>query len=468
MKKLTLAAMAAGALMSAFAQNPIIQTCFTPDPAPYVHGDTVYLFIDRDEPAAQYFHMKDWLLFSTTDMVNWTYRGTPMSTRTFKWAKQGDNAWATQAIERDGKWYWYICAEDTTKGLHGIGVGVADHPDGPYTDALGHPLVPAGWGYIDPSVFIDDDGQAYLFWGNNGLWYAKLGKDMISLTSPVTPVAGLDDEKCFGPKVMKMDYQENRRKMKTGYEEGPWVFKRNGLYYLVYAAGGVPEHMAYSTSKSIDGPWEYRGRILGEAEGSFTIHGGSIEIDGRNFIFYHNGMLPNGGGFRRSACVEEFEFNPDGTIPFINFTKEGVKRPLRNLDPYQWVEAETMADSYGLTIDRNAGTQHHLTSINNGDWMRLRSVDFGKGATKIEAVTAMPGAQAIEVDTPYEMPAQIEVRLDNLGGKVIATIYPQPSKSGWAGFSAPVSEVEGVHDVYFLFKGGEGDLFTFDKWRLKK
>lgn len=97
------------------AQNPIVQTWFTPDPAPMVHNDTVYLFTDHDEDDAQYFKMKDWQLYSTTDMVNWTYRGTPISTETFQWAMQGDNAWASQAIERDGKWYWYICANDTIK-----------------------------------------------------------------------------------------------------------------------------------------------------------------------------------------------------------------------------------------------------------------------------------------------------------------------------------------------------------------
>lgn len=214
MKTLSVIPLAALALLPVVlaAQNPVIHTMFTPDPAPYVHGDTVYLFTDHDEDDAQYFKMKDWLLYSTTDMVNWTYRGAPVSTATFKWAKQGDNAWASQAIERNGKWYWYICAEDTAVGLHGIGVAVADRPEGPYRDAIGKPLVPGNWGYIDPSVFIDDDGQGYLFWGNNGLWYAKLNEDMISLGSDVMPVEGIDNPEAFGPMVMKMDYQENRKK----------------------------------------------------------------------------------------------------------------------------------------------------------------------------------------------------------------------------------------------------------------
>lgn len=109
-------------------------------------------------------------------------------------------------MERNGKWYWYICVEDTTKHLHGIGVGVADRPEGPYHDVIGKPLVPGSWGFIDPSVFIDEDGQAYLFWGNNGLWYAKLNEDMISLGSEVMPVQGLDNPDAFGSLKRKYDY----------------------------------------------------------------------------------------------------------------------------------------------------------------------------------------------------------------------------------------------------------------------
>ena len=306
--------------ISAVAQNPIVRNLFTPDPAPYVHGDTVYLFTDHDEPDATYFKMKDWLLYTSTDMKNWTFEGTPLTLATFKWARQDDNAWASQAIERDGKWYWYVACEDTTNHIHGIGVAMADNPRGPWIDPIGKPLVPGAWGYIDPSVFIDDDEQAYLFWGNNGLWYAKLNRDMVTLSSEIIKV-NTDDVKAFGPLKKKYDYQVRDTIFKTNYEEGPWVYKRNNIYYMIYAAGGVPEHMAYSTATNINGPWKYGGKIMGEADNSFTIHGGAIHFKGKDYMFYHNGILPNGGGFRRSTCVEEFQYNPDGSIPFIPFTK---------------------------------------------------------------------------------------------------------------------------------------------------
>ena len=454
MNRKTSVALTAGLISSMFSlygQNPIIQTCYTPDPAPYVHGDTLYLFTDHDEDDAQYFKMKDWLLFTTTDMVNWTFRGVPMSTATFKWAKQGDNAWAAQAIERDGKWYWYVAAEDTTKHLHGIGVGVADRPEGPYKDAIGKPLVPGDFGFIDPSVFIDDDGQAYLFWGNNGLWYAKLGRDMISLESEIMKV-DTDSESAFGPHVLKHDWQLNKDIMKTGYEEGPWVYKRGDTYYIEYAAGGVPEHMAYSTAKSINGPWTYRGRVMDEAHGSFTIHGGSVEFKGRNFMFYHNGALPNGGGFRRSSCVEEFTFNADGSIPHIPFTKEGVKKPVMNLNPYERVEAETMANSYGLKTDRQAGKDHWLTRIYNGSWQTLRSVDFGNGANSITVCVRGKSGGTMEF---------------RVGDKVIATINVSSNKE-WHNISASVEKINGVHDLTILYRGDDEELFEFDWWKMNK
>ncbi len=438
------------------AQNPIVQTSFTPDPAPYALNDTVYLFTDHDEDDAQYFLMKDWQLYTTTDMVNWTYRGTPISTATFKWARQGDNAWAAQAVSRNGKWYWYVAAEDTTKHLHGVGVAMADNAEGPYTDPIGKPLVPGDWGYIDPCVFIDDDGHAYLFWGNNGAWYVPLNDDMISLAGEPKPVPGLDTEEGFGPLRMKHDYQLDKEVPKTNYEEGPWVFKRNGVYYLVYAAGGVPEHMAYSTATDINGPWHYEGRIMDIAENSFTIHGGSIEFKGRNFMFYHNGNLPNGGGFRRSTCVEEFTWTDDGKIPFIPFTRDGVRVPVRNLDPYQRVEAETMASSYGLKTDRGAGHEHYITSVHNGDWLRLRSVDFGSGAKRFTACVAASQAGG-----------SIDLRVD---GKSIGllSVSPTGGMSTWTLQSTDLTECpQGVHDLYLLFRGGDEELFRVDYWQFE-
>jgi len=436
---------------SALAQNPIISNMYTPDPAPFVHDGKVYLFTDHDEDDATYFLMQDWMIYVTEDMVNWTYLGAQVSTATFEWAVQGDRAWASQAVERNGKWYWYICCS-AIKGGDSIGIAVADDPQGPWTDAIGGPLC-QGFGFIDPTVFIDDDGTAWLFWGNKGFWYGQLNEDMISFKDGYKEVAGYHDPECFGELQMKENWANGGRKeLMTQYEEGPWVTKRNGIYYVVYPSGGVPEHMAYSTAPTVDGPWTYRGRIMDEAENSFTIHGGNITFKGRDYMFYHNGALPNGGGFHRSTAVEEFKFNEDGSIPFISFTREGVE-PVGTLDPYKRVEAETMSSSWGIKVDRLPGRNHYVTSVHNGDWVKVREVDFGGD-----------GAVSVTVEAVnFKSAGRVEFYLDRIGGSPIAVVPVEDAVS--LKVTAPVKGAQGKHDVYLLFRGSDEQLFDLDWWQ---
>lgn len=452
---LTVAALIAAVCTN--AQNPIISTVFTPDPAPFVYGDKVYLFTDHDEDGRNRdFNMKDWMVFSTEDMVNWTYLGTQVTTATFKWARQGQRAWACQAVERNGKWYWYVCCNKATGG-DALAVAVADDPQGPWTDAIGGPLA-EGFGFIDPTVFIDDDGKAYLFWGNKGLWYGELNDDMVSFKDGWQEVPGYHDPECFGELQSKMNWAKGQNEMMTQYEEGPWIMKRNGTYILSYPAGGVPEHMAYSTAPTINGPWTYRGRIMDEAENSFTIHGGNITFKGRDFMFYHNGGLPGGGGYNRSACVEEFKWNDDGSFPFIPFTKEGVVTPVKNLDPYSRVEAETQAESRGLKVDRRAGKDHFVTDISDGDWIRVRSVDFKDCGQK--AVIVVVGDQKGK--------GTIEFYTDNMEGEPFCKVPVNRDNAGFptAAFTYLIdTDVQGVHDVYLKFNCEIDNPFTLDWWQ---
>lgn len=250
--------------MLVLAQNPIVQTYYTADPAPMVHNDTLYVYTshDEDETVKNFFTMNDWKCYSTTDMVNWTDNGTVLSYKDFDWSR-GD-AWAGQCIFRNGKFYYYLPVNQKNGG-NAIGVAVSDSPTGPFKDALGKPLL-TGYGYIDPTVFIDDDGQAYLYWGNPNLWHVKLNDDMVSydLEYGIKKEDLRDDN--FGYRSKKID---NRT---AAYEEGPWLYKRNSLYYLFYPAGGVPEHLAYSTAKSITGPWTYGDTIMHVIQkgGAFT------------------------------------------------------------------------------------------------------------------------------------------------------------------------------------------------------
>ena len=438
--------------MGAQAQNPAICDRYTPDPAPYVHGDTLYLFVDHDEDVTEngYFTMKDWLLYSTVDMVNWTYRGTPLTGSTFsKWAKQDNDCWASQCIERNGKWYWYVTATVKNGGFPAIGVAVANNPAGPYKDPIGKPLV-QGWGKIDPTVMIDDNGQAYLFYGNNNLWYVKLNKGMTSFSGNEISV-NVKDEKAFGPHKGTNDDGSP----KPNFEEASWLYKRGGKYFLEYAAGGVPEHWAYSTADKITGPWTYQGKIMGEADNSFTIHGGTVEYKGHHYLFYHNGKLPNGGGYKRATCIEEFERGEDGTIPFINATTKGVE-PLQTLNPFVRQEAETINQCKGVKCEGDYNGCY-VTAIGSSDYIKVRNVDFGE-----------TGAQSLTIRVKGDRTAKLFVRLDAKGNSSTAqgTIAIAPTNGEWKEFSCDLKDVmTGVHDVYFTFSGSGASLFDFDSWQ---
>ena len=435
----------------AFAQNPIICDRYTPDPAPYVHNDTLYLFVDHDEDVTLngYFTMKDWLLYSTVDMVNWTYRGTPLTSKTFSaWAKQDNDCWASQCIERNGKWYWYVTATIKGEAYPGIGVAVADSPAGPYKDPIRKPLV-KGWFKIDPTVFIDDNNQAYLFYGNNMLWYTKLTRSMTAISGGEIEVK-TKDESAFGP---FKGYEDNGTP-KTNFEEASWIYKRNGKYYLEYAAGGVPEYWAYSTADKITGPWTYQGKIMGQADGSFTIHGGSVEFRGHHYMFYHNGKLPGGGGFKRATCVEEFTPNEDGTIPFISFTTKGVQ-PLQAVNPFELQQAETINQSSGILCEGDYNGCY-VTNINSGDYIKVRNVDFGEeGATSFTA-RVRGGARK----------GTLAIRVGSKSGSIKGRVTVDASNEGeWTDVSCELSAaIKGVVDLFFTFSGS-GTLFDFDSWQ---
>lgn len=443
---LLLAALASILTIAIKAQNPIICDRYTPDPAPYVHGDTLYLFVDHDEDETLngYFTMKDWLLYSTVDMVNWTYRGTPLTSATFSaWAKQDNDCWASQCIERNGKWYWYVTATIKDESFPGIGVAVADSPAGPYTDPIKKPLV-KGWFKIDPSVIIDDNEQAYLYYGNNNLWYAKLNKNMTSLASGEISV-NVKNEAAFGP--------HKNEKGDPNFEEASWIYKRGNKYYLEYAAGGVPEHWAYSTADKVTGPWTYQGKMMGEAENSFTIHGGSVEFKGHHYLFYHNGKLPNGGGYHRATCIEEYTPNEDGTLPFIKATEKSVSQ-LQTVNPYVWQEAETINQCQGVKCEGDYNGCY-VTQINTGDYIKVSGVDFGEA-----------GATNIKVKVRAEKAAVIMVRINSKSGTLKASLSVEPTQGEWKEFSCALkSPISGIHDLFFTFKSNDASKLDFDSWQ---
>ncbi|MGA2542569.1 MAG: glycoside hydrolase family 43 protein [Verrucomicrobiota bacterium] len=440
-QKLVVGAAAALATMC-HADNPIVQTCFTADPAPMVYNDTVYLYTSHDEDDAFGFKMFNWKCFTTTDMVNWTDRGTIASLATFSWAA-GNNAWAPQCIYRNGKFYLY-CPLAQRGGPMVIGVAVSTNAFGPFSDPIGKPLIYNHNGDdIDPTVFIDDDGQAYLYWGHGGLYYVKLNEDMISYSGNIVRV-------------------ESKPR---NYQEGPWLDKRNGLYYLSYASTCCPEGIGYCMSTNPTGPWTYKGMIMNPTNASSGNHPGLIDYKGNSYVFGFNyalnfALTPTHRE-RRSVCVAKFECNPDGTIPTVPWwTEEGVSQ-IGALNPYVQTEAATICWETCVRTKSRDGDKPgvYVSATTNGAYIKIKGVDFGgKGAAKFLASVAGTTDDGA-----------IELRLGSLSGEVIGTLNVKSTGAldKWETQSCSVSGAKGVHDLYLKFTGGGGPLMNFDWWKFE-
>jgi arabinoxylan arabinofuranohydrolase len=414
-----------------FADNPIIQTNYTADPAPMVYNGCVYLFTSHDEDKTEedFYTMRNYCCYSSKDIVNWTDHGIVASLKEFKWITVNNGAWAPQCVERDGKFYLYIPIQGK-----GIGVQVSDSPTGPFKDPIGKALINKnGYSDIDPSVFIDSDGQAYLYWGNGTLWYVKLNKDMISYSGDIITV---------NPKP-------------TGFVEGPWFYKRNDLYYLVYASmGSGSENIQYATGTSPTGPWTSKGILMPTQGGCFTNHPGICDFKEKSYLFYHNQALPGGGSYHRSVCLEQFVYKSDGTFPSLTMSKDGPEQ-IGSLNPYDTVQAENVCWESGVETETCSEGGVSIGSIENGDYIKVKGVDFGAGATGFKARVAS-GTNG----------GKIELRLDSPTGKLIGTcdVPGTGSTQTWATKTGEVTDAAGKHDLYLKFTGGTGLLFNFNWW----
>lgn len=434
-----------------YAADPIIQTNFTADPAPLVYKDTVYLYTGHDEddaPAGQgRFLMRDWKCYSSTDMVNWTDHGTVVSLKTFPWAVQENDAWASQAIERNGKFYFYATASVPGWPKNVIAVAVADNPLGPFSDPLGRPLIDKKTGYIDPSVLIDDDGQAYLYWGNPNLWYVKLNEDMISYSGEIV--------------------QEPTKP--ANFQEGPWAYKRDGRYYMAYASTCCPEGIGYAMSDSPTGPWVYKGYIVPPDRRSTGNHPGIIDYKGSSYVFGFNYKLnfaiTKQHHERRSVCVAKMEFNPDGTIQELPWWEEAQSvSQIGTLDPYVRHEAETIAWSEGIKSEPCSQGGMSVYPTRDGAYIKVQGVDFGT-----EGAGTFMASVALDTESGAKKSGVIELHLDKVDGPLIGTVPVSSTSVGWKSETVEIRDAAGVRDLYFVFKGdANGKHFKFDYWQFSK
>ena len=306
--------------------NPLVRYKYTADPGALVDNDgTMYIYAGHDicPPPHNYYRIDEWSVFGSKDLKTWHEYPTPLHASDFAWAF--GEAWASQVIRKGDKYYWYVTVEhkdvDGKRGK-GIGVAVSDSPVGPFKDARGSALVTnnmttqytgIGWDDIDPTVWIDTDGSAYLIWGNTQCYIAKLKDNMIELDGDIKTI-----------RIDGINTPADPQPGKPQYTEAPWIHTYKGKYYLSFAME-FPEKIGYATADNIWGPYTFKGIINELAGNCNTNHQAIVEKDGKWYFVYHNGGADvNGGSFRRSVCIEEMKYDRKGNIIPIVMTTKGI------------------------------------------------------------------------------------------------------------------------------------------------
>jgi beta-xylosidase len=297
---------------SILAQNPIILDQFTADPSARVFGDRVYVYPSHDIAGIDgkgrngWFCMEDYHVFSSANLVDWRDHGVILSQDKVKWVDSTSySMWAPDCIYKNGQYFFYFPSKgtDTIFGRgFSIGVAVSDNPYGPF---IPEPKPMRNVDGIDPNPFIDKDGQAYLYWSLRKIFVAKLKDNMLELASEPQVVEALPVK---------------------GLKEGPYVFERNGIYYMTYPhVQNKTERLEYATGDNPMGPFEVKGVIMDELPtGCWTNHHSIINFKNQWYLFYHNNDLSPEFDKNRSSRIDSLFFNEDGTIQKVMPSLRGV------------------------------------------------------------------------------------------------------------------------------------------------
>lgn len=421
------------------AQNPITpEGTFFSDPSArqWVDGK-VYLYGSRDE-SAEYWCSYDNDVLSSADLINWTLHKDVFSSRG-EWDEiVGTDAllFASDCIYKDSTYYLFFCTPDND---YAEGIAVSSSPIGPFRN--GYRLSPCR--QIDPSVFIDDDGQIYYYWGQGSLKGAILQPNMKNL-EPTT----LRDHILTGEEHY--------------FHEGVQAFKRNGIYYLTFAdqsRRGKPTCIGYATSISPWGPFAYRGVIIDNYGCESTVwnnHGSVALINGKWYVFYHRSS--NGKQTFRKACVEPIEFDDDGLIKEVEMTSQGV---MESLNPFMETEARIACQLSGKTIVRTyPDGQERLSNIADGDVATWKYFDF----------TRIPSQFDLHVISGNG--GNIDIYVDNLTTKPLCSVKIPPGdgetmEKVTVGLSSSFLSA-GKHSLLFRFSGKKDmELFQLDRFRFE-
>ncbi|UOQ71584.1 family 43 glycosylhydrolase [Hymenobacter cellulosilyticus] len=430
-----LAALFLTTLQPARAQNPFITSQFTADPTARVFGDRVYVYPSHDIPCGPgrgkigWFCMEDYHVFSSANLTDWTDHGVIVTQNKVPWVKPDSySMWAPDCVFRNGKYYFYFptTPRDTTqsKGFR-IGVAVADKPTGPF---LPQPAPIAGVHGIDPNVFIDKDGQAYLYWSQGEIYGAKLQENMLALAS---------EPKTLGELPTK------------GLKEGPYVFERKGIYYLTYPhVENKTERLEYATSTSPLGPFTVKGVIMDESPtGCWTNHHSLLQLKNQWYLFYHHNDLSPEFDKNRSVRIDSLSFAADGSIRKVKPTLRGVgltdARQKIQLDRYSQLSEQGAAIAFLDPANPFRGWKTVFTGP--GGWVQYGGVAFSPQKPKTVLLRAASATGAT-----------LQIRLNHAAGPILAEVTV-PKGGAWQDVKAPVLSFKpGTHALYVAPKSKEG------------
>jgi len=408
------------------AQNPLILNQYTADPTARAFGDRIYVYPSHDIQSSPgkgrigWFCMEDYHVFSSANLTDWTDHGVVVSQNKVKWVDSTTySMWAPDCISRNGKYYFYFPApaKDPIYGRGStVGVAVSDKPYGPF---IPQPAPIDKVHGIDPNVFIDKDGQAYLYWSSRGFNLAKLKENMLELASEVQQPVGFP---------------------KTGLIEGPFLFERNGIYYMTYPhVQNKIERLEYATSSSPMGPFTFGGILMDESpSGCWTNHQSVVNFKNQWYLFYHNNDMSPKFDKNRSIRADSLFFNNDVTIRKVIPTLRGIG--LTNatgkiqIDRYSLINPNGVSISFLDSLNYMGGWKTVLS--NKYAWIQYNSVDFGKNKLKTVNVLAYS-----------KTGGTIQFRLDNINGPVIANVKIPKGKEWNLGSYALSKYYPGIHNL---------------------
>lgn len=434
---IALSALALGLAPALDAQNPIIRDQFTADPTARVFEGKVYLYPSHDiispvEPERKWFSMADYHVFSSEDLVNWTDHGMILSQENVPWGNpEGYSMWAPDCVYKNGKYYFYFPNAPKEGRGFAIGVAVADKPYGPFTPEQ-KPI--EGVGGIDPCVLVASDGSAYLYWSGMGLRGAKLADNMLEL----------DGES------VRLD--EN---LPAGFKEGPFIFERNGKFYLTYPwVQDRTETLAYAMSDNPLGPYEFKGIIMAQSPSAcWTNHHSLVEYKGEWYLFYHHNDYSPQFDKNRSVRIDRVIFNEDGTIQPVTPTLRGVgvspARSIIQLDRYSFLsQGGTYIDFLNV---ENPFEGWFVNLPRPETWVEYEDIDFGSASPKTVKmrVRSEKGARVAFSAAENQYFAHMDI----------------PASAAWTEVSAPMeSELTGLNYVRAVVESGDVqiDWMTFE------